>query len=182
MKTIINEMPELYGFLKGTDGLKIGYPWLTLGAIYSLERIMGKRNALDVLEIGGGGSTVFFAKRAKSVLTFEHNAGWVKEIKKALPKGSNVRIIHDTISKLEDFVDGLKESKFEVILVDSGYSYNSRARFLRKSVNKLKKDGWLIIDNYALTDKDFDYSGFDVFTFDMFQYSGRGTRLCRKLY
>ena len=182
MKTIINEIPSHSQFYKGEKGLEVGYPWLTLGAIYSLERILGRRKTLRVLELGGGGSTVFFSRRAKKVITLEHNPDWVDRIKEALPTPSNVKIVQDTEEKLLDYVEKRPDGYYDIVLVDSGPNYVSRAKMLKASAIKVKRYGWLIIDNYANCDRNFDYTGFDVFTFDMFQYSGRGTRLCKKLY
>jgi len=184
MKTIINEIPSHKEFYKGEKGLEVGYPWFTLGAIYSLERILGRRKTLSVLELGSGGSTVFFSKRAKSVIALEHDPKWYRKLKGVLSKDSNVTLVSDTEDNLLKYVNDRPnwDGFFDIVSVDSGPDYVSRAKFLKASAIKVKKDGWLVLDNYANFDRDFDYTGFDVFTFDMFQYSGRGTRICKKLY
>jgi len=182
MKTIINEIPSHKEFYKGEKGLEVGYPWFTLGAIYSLERILGRRKTLSVLELGSGGSTVFFSRRAKEVVSLEHDLDWASKVKEALPTPSNVRMVNKPVPELLKYVEERPDSYYHVVLVDSGPDYVSRAKFLKASAIKVKKDGWLVLDNYANFDRDFDYTGFDVFTFDMFQYSGRGTRICKKLY
>ena len=65
MKSIITKIPSREAFLKGEDTLKIGYPWLTYGAVIALEEVI--KPDFKILEFGSGGSTFFFANNAESV-------------------------------------------------------------------------------------------------------------------
>ena len=191
MKTIISEIDSWKGFLRGLDTLSVGYPWLTLGAIMALERILNKDQI--VCEFGGGGSTIFFANRCQSVLTIETNQKWVDFISEEFKerKLDNIAII---TSRSEEesvsLIDGMKDEVLDVILVDSGWFIDengnkrdpNRRILFEAAIPKLKKGGYLIIDNYQHYGmRHFKYEGFEVYTFDDIGHSGRGTKICVKL-
>jgi predicted O-methyltransferase YrrM len=71
------------------------YPWLCPAAIAWLEVTL--RPDWRVLETGAGGSTVFFAKRVLSVVTFEHDAAWASKVAGSLASRhlSNVALHQD---------------------------------------------------------------------------------------
>ena len=175
MKTIVTDIPDYKTFLRGEKTVEIGYPWLTFGAIMALEKILDDSlGTFSILESGCGGSTVFFAKRCKQILSIEHDIKWVLH---AMEKLERLKIFNfiptdpETLSHLE----GL----FDMVLVDGGANWKERQKLLDLLYLRVKKGGWLIIDNYEHVK--FDYTGWDVYTFDMFRYSGRGTKLCKKL-
>ena len=181
MRTIISELPSRRNFVRGRYSVEIGYPWLTHGAIMALEKIVSPD--FNVLEFGAGGSTIFFSRHCYTVKTFESDLRWMEKVKKALLEPSNVKIMLSDISQSLTAIAGEKESYYDVILVDNDPSPDwSHRRFILDAVPPLlKKGGYLVIDNY---DKErlrtFDYSNWDVYTFDFFNYTGRGTRICIK--
>jgi predicted O-methyltransferase YrrM len=180
MKTIITEISGYGTFYRGQETLKKGYPWLTFGAILILERLL--RHPFDVLELGSGGSTVFFAHRARSIVSLEHDPGWYKRVKKRLNGATNVTQVCKPFPELLEYIQSLPDESFGMVLSDLGSSYKDRLESTNACVPKLKKGGWLIIDNYLCYPLcNFDYTGFEVFTFDDFQYSGWGTKICKKL-
>lgn len=77
MKTIVGKITSRRTFIKGEDTLKIGYPWLTYGAIIALEAIVNKR--MRVLEFGSGGSTIFWAKKLQKCKILRNQLGMVQE-------------------------------------------------------------------------------------------------------
>lgn len=184
MKTIITEIPDYKTFYRGRQTVEIGYPWLSFGAIIALEKIMKDfAGKVNVLEIGMGGSTVFFLKNGGTVDSYEDDSEWAKRVHNSLYRlsGSNLSVVIDEplriIRRLRH-----ESSDYDIVLVD-GFSgarcYNRRQMALDVSWKKVKKGGWLIIDNYE--HMTFDETGWDVYTFDMFHYSGRGTKLLRRL-
>lgn len=179
MNTIINQIPNRESFDKGRDTLEIGYPWLTFGAIIALEAIINKE--MRVLEFGSGGSTLFWAKNCKSVKSYETNPKWFADVKQKTDILNNVELILST----EHLSFGLKtepDNFYDVVLIDSDPKYASRLRLAKMSVPKIKVGGWLVIDNYLKWNlDDFDFSNWEVYSFDEFHYVGKGTRLCKKL-
>src|SRR3982751_5308136 len=58
----------------GRTAINDEQPWITFPAIDILEKVTDKD--AKVFEYGGGGSTLFFVKRAGEVVTVEHDAVW----------------------------------------------------------------------------------------------------------
>ena len=175
MKTIVTDIPDYKTFLRGEKTLEIGYPWLTFGAIMALEKILDdSMGSFSVLESGCGGSTIFFSKRCKAVLSLEHDLKWIESVQKRLLELRMHNVLFDEYSLLR-----MLNTAFDIVLVDGGANWQIRQRLLDLSIPRVKQGGWLIIDNYEHVS--FDPIGWDVYTFDMFRYSGRGTKLCKKL-
>lgn len=180
MKTIVTQIPSRNAFLRGEDTLKIGYPWLTYGAIIAIESRVNKE--MKVLEFGSGGSTIFWANNCKSVKSYETNPEWYNNVKQKTEHLKNVEIV---LCDRRGMSTGLKsepDDHYDIVLIDSDPKRSRRLDLANNAVFKLKTGGWLIIDNYLKFGmSDFDYSKWQVFTFDEFHYRGLGTRLCRKI-
>jgi hypothetical protein len=58
--------------------LKDETPWITFAASRFLDRILSRR--MRVFEYGAGGSTLFFCKRAESVISVEHDPSWREKV------------------------------------------------------------------------------------------------------
>lgn len=182
MKTIVTQIPNRETFDRGENTLKIGYPWLTYGAIIALEHILNKE--MRVLEFGSGGSTIFWAKNCKSVKSYETNPVWYDDVKLKL-KTQNLKNVEIVLCDRRGMSRGLKsqpDNSFDIVLIDSDPRRSRRLDLANNTVSKIKTGGWLVIDNYQEFGMiNFDYSKWQVFTFDEFRYKGLGTRLCRKI-
>ena len=154
-------------------------PWLTYEALDFLNRRVNK--SLRVFEFGCGGSTVYFAKNAGEVVTVEHHAEWFRDMSAAISrkgihnwqghliqeedggagdiadpdayvsddenyKGKNFR-------KYASFIDQFGNESFDIIIVDG----RARPSCTKHALPKLKKGGWLIIDN---ADRDYYFTAF----------------------
>lgn len=142
-------------------------PWITVGA---MREIVQRLNSdMKVFEYGSGGSTLFFAKMVKEVVSVEHDPQWHEVVKKRLEEKSysNVELRlappeqpenHDTVRypslwKKEyqglDFyryvhaIDLFPDGYFDLILIDG----RARAECLRVSVPKLRSGGTIVLDN-----------------------------------
>lgn len=179
MKTIVSQITSRSAFFKGQDTLTVGYPWLSFGAIIALESLVNKD--LEVLEFGSGGSTLFWAKTCKSVKSFETNKEWYEMVKQKTKSFTNVDL--NLANEAETLAYLAKENKtYDIILVDSYPKDIQRIKLAYAAVLKVKKGGWLILDNYLnFGMQNFKYPKSEIYTFDEFRYSGRGTRLCKIL-
>jgi hypothetical protein len=75
--------PSWYSHLDGRNTpLADEVPWLTFAAIRRLKHILLPN--MRVFEYGSGGSTLFFARRAASVVTIEHDPQWGQKVATAL--------------------------------------------------------------------------------------------------
>lgn len=185
MKTIITEIPGLYSFYRGFRVLETGYPWLTLGAIMALEKILrDSKGQFNILEFGSGGSTVFFQDKCKSLLSFEDKKNWYLKVKSRITN-PRVTIRYRKFMTLLYMTAQLPDNYYDIVLLDAfsgGNTYQKRGILFPKIVCKVKKGGWLIVDNYDAFDSSmYAEEDWDIYTFDMFHYSGKGTRFYRKL-
>ena len=117
----------------------------------------------EMLEIGTGNSTPFFAKFVKSLVGIEHNKEWIEEVKKMVAvhsKWTDTQFIHVAPNwpqnhpfnpaepgQFENYVNRIKElphEKFDVILVDG----RDRVNCTKAAVHALRKGGVLFIHDY----------------------------------
>lgn len=110
---------------------------------YSLvEYLLGlDLSALDLLELGGGRSTPFWASRTRSVFTFETDAAWLKVLQsRPLPNLETRLTTPDMLAK--DMI-GLGRS-FDVIVIDAAAN---RFQLARSALTILRPGGFIILDN-----------------------------------
>ena len=123
-------------------------------------------NSLSLLELGSGGSTLYFSKFFKAVTSYETKQSWFDKL--LLKKPSNVNLI-----KVDTIFDALQENNkkdihcFDVILIDAGENRAKLARWLvnegykgiiffdnsewyRKSVEMFLKEGFFEIPFFGL--------------------------------
>ena len=180
MKTIVTDIPSREAFFKGEGALEVGYPWLAFGAIIALESIIN--NHYRVLEFGSGGSTVFWAERSKSVRSFETDPEWFENVKKRTERYTNVDLNLATEAEMLEAIKKEPDGRYDLVLIDSGPKHARRLLLANAVIPKIKLNGWLIVDNYLDHGMNyFNYPGWEVYTFDEFRYSGRGTRILRKM-
>ena len=102
-----------------SDGTPI--PWYTYPAIdFLAQRNFEDRN---VLELGGGQSTLWWSMRARSVLTIEDNSDWYAWLNSQI--GANVALHHlpftgatETITAIRKVIDAHPIRTFDVIIID----------------------------------------------------------------
>jgi predicted O-methyltransferase YrrM len=158
---------------------EIGYPLLSYGAIVDLEHHV--RPHFNIMEFGSGGSTVFFSRRCATLKSFETDAVWVEKVRSILPVPSNVTLIHGTDQENNDAIKFEPNEYYDLVLVDSVHPYQFRYKHMVESSSKIKRGGLLVVDNYDdRYIRKFDYSPWDVYTYDQIGYRNRGTRICVK--
>ena len=121
-------------------------PWYTYPAINFLKyRTYRERT---VLEFGGGQSTLWWAKQAQAVVTFEGNESWYNKIKGNMP--SNVHLHHvsgkkgdEQVTEINRILESLPYEKYDVIAIDGLYRYE----MIDIACRVLSDDGIIICDN-----------------------------------
>jgi hypothetical protein len=190
VKTILSQMPAWPQFMLGQDTLMIGYPWLALGAILTLERLL--QPTWRVLELGSGGSTLFWARRCALVQSFETDSTWAERVREAV-KGLKATVTYcATVAVIAEHVSTVAERSVDLLVIDHGDPERharcknpNRLPLATVALRTLKIGGWLLVDNYDCFGMErFDWGAFSTFTFDEAggfnrsrKYSGRGTRL-----
>jgi hypothetical protein len=159
----------------GQKTLELEYPWLTPHAIAHLECII--KPHFSILEFGCGGSTMFFARRCRRVVSFETNTKWFDNVKKAL---TEKLITNVDITLVQDNSGVRLEEKFDLILIDSEGGLN-REEAISASLPFLNDNGYVVVDNYGNFDiEPFFKVGYEAQVFDDLHWCGNGTKVFSK--
>ncbi len=118
-------------------------PWMTYSFIDFIKVRLNKE--LKIFEFGSGNSTLFFAKKVKSVFAVEHSKEWYNIIKSKMPVNVSLHLKNLTI----EYQDTIKtDLDFDIIIVDG----ENRNECIYNSVNSLSVSGVLILDDSERTD------------------------------
>ena len=129
---------------RGPQGLLKDRPCLTEAATILLETLAKRRK---VFEFGAGGSTLWLAGIASSVVSVEDDAAWYEAVKADLAAAgiSKVEMLHAPTTTMHTAIEGRGE--FSVIYVDP-MEQRARAHCIAASVKHVKPGGWLVADDY----------------------------------
>lgn len=180
------ELPK--DIVDGSECLYLGVPWQTPESIYKEADSLSKEDV--VLEVGSGGSTIFFTRRCKYVTSIETKFEWMQKVSASLVSKEQTGNLFYIYMPEEDgiceVIRDMDTSNVTVFSVDTEGNYNRSKilnEFLSKGVSAALR--MLIVDNYAHEglfpdhwDKDnFMGDGWEVFTFTHDRWAGAGTRL-----
>jgi len=121
-------------------------PWYTYPSIDFLKYRNYDNKA--VLEFGGGQSTLWWAERAKHVVTMEGDQEWYEKIKGTMP--DNVDLFYVSMESKETNVSQVKDllnkkgcEQYDVIVIDGLY----RFEMIDIAISYLEEDGIIVCDN-----------------------------------
>jgi len=118
--------------------LDVELPWINRKAILFLERLL--RPDMTVFEYGSGGSTVFFARRCKHVISVEDDREWLTTVRDRLAKLglNNAKVIlQETDSLYAGSTDVFRRSAYlhaidsvkpDIVLIDGADEWQSYGR------------------------------------------------------
>ena len=121
-------------------------PWVTYSFIDFIKNRLHKD--LSIFEYGSGNSTIFYAERAKRVVSVEHDEAWFKRIVATKPGNSQM-----IFTKLETGGEYAQKAKllaeqFDLIIVDG----RDRVNCCKESVHALSDKGVIILDDSERTE------------------------------
>ncbi len=114
-------------------------PWLCYPFLeFFNERLSYEMN---MFEYGSGYSTLYWAKKLKTIVSVEHNYNWYKKMKNILP--NNVQYYYYPISR--GYVDSIKtlNKKFDIIIIDG----RERVACVKVATSYLSTSGVIVWDN-----------------------------------
>lgn len=134
-------------------------PWVTYSFIdFIAERLS---NEHDVFEFGSGNSTRFYAARAKSVVSVEHDRNWFEKSSKLNLR--NVEMIQCDLQAGGEYCQSAERAGklFHIIIVDG----RDRVNCCRQSVDALTQNGIVVLDDserdkYSEALQFFEHCGF----------------------
>lgn len=157
--------PWLTSILSRKNPLSAGQMWMPYPALTYLEnRLTGYEQAF---EYGGGGSTLWLAKRVATLITVEHEAGWIAtidgELRNAGLKNCTLLLREPEVSdessgdsqafrsarvegSFESYVkaiDSVPDASLDLVIVDG----RSRAACLLRAMPKVRHGGLLVLDD-----------------------------------
>ncbi len=141
--------------LSGQSPLDMETPWFSYAAIDFLDTYL--RPEMTVCEYGSGGSTLFFARRVKSVFSIEDNSEWFNRVQTCL-KQKNITNATVTYSPYDfknpvDFdksayLHAMPDQKFDVIVVDGAEEWTPvRPTCFQHAEKHIKPGGIIVVDD-----------------------------------
>ncbi|SEQ84810.1 class I SAM-dependent methyltransferase [Pedobacter rhizosphaerae] len=126
---------------QAVDGKGRALPWVTYSFIDFIRERINKEQ--DIFEYGSGSSTIFYAERAKSVTSVEHDKGWFDRVKNTSP--GNAEMIFCQLEKDGEYAQKAKllNRKFDIIIVDG----RDRVNCCKHSIDALSSHGVLVLDD-----------------------------------
>jgi len=193
MKSIITDMPRYKRYIQGEGTLDIGFPWLTLGAILALEQTI-LQPTFNVLELGSGGSTIFWARRVALVVSIETEEKWANAVRAKLATLSDVCPVTIYVKPYREAAAWIEtafsDNSYDLLLIDhanqrrssKGWRYRTDRNLMGwPAMKKVKPGGWCVVDNYMMHRmEETDWTGWDVYHHDALHYNGRGTLIAQK--
>jgi Methyltransferase domain len=165
-------------------------PWFTYAAIAFLSQFDYSEKA--VFEWGAGASTLFWSRRARHLVSVEHDRDWIERVRAAQPE-TDVRLLHETNARRYCLAVEREGRQFDVISVDGLF----RADCAQLAAKYLAPGGIIVFDNaeefistcHSLRGRGFvqiDFSGFgpvrdspwttSIFLRGQFSFHPRGDR------
>ncbi len=114
-------------------------PWYTYSAIEYLQQLDFSDAA--VFEYGAGVSTLFWAMRAKTVRSVDHDPSWIALLSPQLPENATC-VLREEEAAYRNAIDE-NDMLYDVIVVDG----QDRSRCAVKAVPRLAPKGIIIVDN-----------------------------------
>jgi predicted O-methyltransferase YrrM len=121
-------------------------PWLVPSATAELAHLV--TSASHILELGSGGSTSWFATRAASVRSFEHDRDWHDRVEGEL-RAQRLRNAQLEVLEPSEFVDAiarLPDESMDIVLVDCA-QIADRVACAAAAARKVRPGGYLVFDD-----------------------------------
>ena len=126
-------------------------PWITPDSYKFLDQYL---QPCDIgFEFGSGRSTLWFAKKVSKLYSVEHDAAWYEKIDKLIKEAKLINVSYflyefvdvetGNLPEYVNVINEVKDGSLDFVMVDGKY----RDLCAQASINKLKNNGILILDN-----------------------------------
>jgi precorrin-6B methylase 2 len=141
--------------ITGATPLDLELPWFSYSAIDFLSKQL--RAEMDVCEYGSGGSTLFFAKRTRSVYSIEDNEKWFalvsERVKQLALKNVALKLCPFDFKnpagfEKSEYLNAIPNRKFDVIVIDGSEEWNQvRPICFEHAENFINPGGLIVVDD-----------------------------------
>ena len=135
--------------------LELELPWFSYAAIDFLNGFI--QPSMTIGEYGSGGSTIFFARRARAVYSVEDNPEWYERVCQALNQknlpNAHVKLVpfdfkNPTGFEKSAYLNGLPEEPLDVIVIDGSEEWTQvRPVCFWHAQSYVKPGGVVIVDD-----------------------------------
>ena len=144
-----------HNLINGRTPLDLEIPWFSYAAIDYLEKHL--RPDMDVCEYGTGGSTIFFARRTRSVFSIENDQTYYDLVCRRLENHGlqNVKVElhpfnfkHSEGFEHSSYLHAIPDGRFDVIVVDGSEEWIPvRPLCFDKAEARIKPGGMIVLDD-----------------------------------
>jgi hypothetical protein len=147
-------LPAISCYLQAKKSYIIGnpMPFIVYEAINFMSDIL--KPGIKVLEFGSGNSTLWFLEKKCEITSIEHDELWYKTVNDYAQSASFDKQImeqfclHNTQKEATwNLLYKTEDKSFDLIFVDGSNDFNNRNECIEKSISKLKKGGWMVLNN-----------------------------------
>ena len=124
------------------DGDGNPIPWLTYSAIHFLDQKIANKQ-YEIIEYGSGNSTIWFAERAKRIVSIEHDLDFYTRTKPKLETFNQVTYIHKGLKSGYSEEILKYRAVFDIVVIDG----RERINCTENCLVALKENGVVIWDN-----------------------------------
>lgn len=142
-------LPDNYNFVSpGLSSIEHECPWMTPESIHFLDTHL--KSSYKILEIGSGGSTLFFARRCDTVVAYELDEQYYHVINEAISTRNLKYKVDLHLVPPQDLMHTLESlsGSFDVISIDHGVHLPNRSDCL-DAVMHMWTGKILVMDNWA---------------------------------
>jgi len=147
-------------FYRGNDFISAELPWMNFEVIRWLQSYLTRD--MTLFEWGSGGSTLFYAKLVKQVISIEYDKAYFDFVKQQLQGRENAQLVLAPPEKTGEFksfapqhlgsyfdqyvktIDQYPDGTFDVIVVDG----RQRNECFKRALNKINPEGIIVFDNF----------------------------------
>jgi hypothetical protein len=144
-----------HNVLNGKSPLDLELPWFSYAAIDFLKDFLEPHHT--VCEYGSGGSTLFFARRVKTVVSIEDNPTWFELVSKRLAQ-QDLRNVTLKLCPFDfknpagfeesDYLNTIPDEHFDIIVVDGSEEWTLvRPICFAKAEQHINPSGIIIVDD-----------------------------------
>jgi precorrin-6B methylase 2 len=141
-----------HNLINGAIPLDLQLPWFSYAAIDFLEREL--KPEMNVCEYGSGGSTLFFARRVRSVVSIENDSRWFQMVTDRVKKFE----LHNVEVKLcpfdfknpvgfdkSEYLHAIPKKTFDLIVIDGTEEWHQVRPICFEHAEKFIKPGGMIV-------------------------------------
>jgi SAM-dependent methyltransferase len=118
-------------------------PWINYPLMDFIEERLTKQ--MNVFEYGSGLSTLYFARRVKSIVSIEHNKDWFERVRSLIRNNKNATVIYVELNY--EYPEAIRlagiDKKYDLVLVDG----RMRNKCVENAVDLLSPTGVIILDD-----------------------------------